>query len=223
MWRSLIVVVVLHSLLAAQSAPTQATPERIGLPNGTGLSNTRQQEFHSYTFYDRVRRGRSEKVVIKLPDLTLVTTPASPVPGIIPLDLRLQPEPGITVRKLRYPKAGKQNVLFQSTPVMFAREEWIQFAVVIAPNASVGQHVLKGKLIFQPVDLKSGAGLMEQVDIEIPIRVVEHDAKMHRNEWPIYHMPTGVIILLIVLSPILIALSPLIIMCGLSETGGCFN
>lgn len=224
MWRSLIAVVLLHSLLAAQAVSAQSKPEpSAGVAGGTGLSHASQQDFHPFTFYDRIRRGRSEKVAIRLPQGMLVTTPTSRVAGVIPLDLKLQAEPGFTVRKLRYPKAGKQSVLFQSAPIMFAREEWIEFEIATSPEASLGQHVLTGKLTLQPVDLKLGAGPVQQVDVEIPINVVEHNAKANRNEWPIYRMSTGVIILLIVLAPIWIPLFPLLVACGLSESGGCFN
>ncbi len=212
MWRHIAAVILLPSLAAAQSAQTQPNPIQQSTP--TSSLKPLPLSYQPYAYYSAIRRGRAEQVALEFYPNALVTTPTQPVSGIVPLNLELQPEEGFAFLKLRYPKARTHQVQFQSTRMLFARDHWIRFELHAASSVSLGTHVLKGKLTFQPVDPKSGAGPVRQVDVEIPVNVVDHDAKVKRTGWP-FHMPTPwLVLLIIVLVPVAIATAPLWLICA---------
>jgi hypothetical protein len=154
----------------------------------------------------------------------LVATPRSPLPGIVPLSLELQPEEGFQVSEIRYPKARRQKVSYQSKPVLVASDTQVFFRLHAAADASVGLHMLKGKLTFQAIDEAPAASRVRYVDVAIPINVVEHDAKVNKNPWPVTHLPVAVWVLLIVLSPLLIAVwLPLNLICSMAGSSGCLD
>jgi hypothetical protein len=212
MWRHIAAVILLPSLAVAQGAQSQPNPMQRG--TATLSPKPLPLSYQPYAYYNAIRRGRAEQVALKFYPNAFVVTPTQPASGIVPLNLDLEPEQGFTLLKLRYPKARSQRVQFQSTPILFARDHWIRFELHAASSVSLGTHVLKGKLTFQPVDPKSGAGPVRQVDVEIPVNVVDHDAKVKRTGWP-FHMPTPLLVMLIiVLVPVAIATAPLWLICA---------
>ena len=225
MWRSILATFLLPSLVpslaAAQTTPPPPPPE---LPAPLVQVNRPPKPlYHPYTYYDGLRRGRTEKIAVDVSASGFVTTPLSPVSGMVSLNLELQPEEGLSFGKFRYPTANKVTVQFQSQPVLFARESWIQVELHAAPNAALGLHVLKGKLTFQPVELHSGARPVRQVEVEIPINVVEHNAHVARAHWPIYQpMPTAEKVGLIVLiAPLAVVALPIYFICLVATKGNC--
>jgi hypothetical protein len=151
------------------------------------------------------------------------TTPRSPVSGMVPLNLELQPAEGFRFTNLRYPKAHKQKVKFQTAAFPVADAE-IFFTVHASRDVALGAHVLKGKLTVQPVNMASGVGIVRQLEVEIPINVVEHDAKVVKTGWPFSHLPVAWWVVLIVLSPVLLAIwLPLNLICMMAGSKGCLD
>jgi hypothetical protein len=91
MWRSILAVILLPSLTAAQSQSVPTAPAGASNPPSLAAVRDSEPKYQSYTFYDGIRRGREEEVVIGVSVPGFVTTPKSPVQGIVPLKLDLEP------------------------------------------------------------------------------------------------------------------------------------
>ena len=213
MWRSILAVVLLPSLAAAQNpdrgapAATHSEPQQASPTNSSRApGRTTGPTYQTYTFQDAIRRGRREEVAISLSPQGLVTSPKSPVSGIVPLKLELQPADGLTFSAFRYPKTQRRKVKFQAEPVPVLWWPQTFFKIRADPTAALGVHTLQGKLTFQVIDYNlSRVGPVQEMDVQIPITVVEHDAKVQKATWPENHLSAGQIILIIVLLPVEIA------------------
>lgn len=227
MWRSILAVILAPVLAAAQTAEMEGAPAVH--PEPTNASATppavvrHPATYQPYAYYSAIRQGREEEAIIQLSPNGLVATPKSATPGIVPLKLELESAGGLTVKDLRYPKVAPRNVQFQSDPVPVAVWPNIRFKIRAAKDAALGPHLLKGKLTFQVVPYDGSApGAVQTLDVEIPLNVVEHDAKVERAAYPFPHMPTGEVVLLIVLLPVLIAVAlPFYFICSLAGPGRC--
>lgn len=210
MWRNLVAVLLLHSLMAAQVEqdwPAQPGRSEHSAPKLSEPTKPKPATLHQYTFYDAIRRGTREEVAVQVSLSGFVTIPSSPVAGIVPLKLELQPSEGLTFSKFRYPKTFKQKVTFQAEPIPVTWMPVIRFKLHANDSATLGVRILNGKLTFQPIHLDSSLGPVQQLDVAIPITVAEHDARVNKTQWPYPHMPVGVVVALIVLSPVLIPLA----------------
>ena len=213
MWRSIFALFLLPSLTAAQTGNVPSAQTDVPGPKAFPRASRPRPIYEAYAFYDGIRRGSAENLAISVSPEGFLTTPRSPVSGIISLNLDLDPAEGLTISKLRYPKAYNLNAKFHANPIPVASMDPIQFKVRASQNAALGLHVLTGKLTFQPVHFDSTVGPAQQVDVMIPVTIVEHDAKVQKQPWPIAHMPVALIILIIVLLPVEIPLG-LLIMAG---------
>jgi hypothetical protein len=224
MWRSIFAVLLLPSLTAAQNQPAPLAPPDRSYPTSRAANldpgpkdpepKDPGPKYKSFTFYDSIRRGREEEIVVSVSAPGLVTTSKSPVQGIVPLSLELDPVDGLSVSGLRYPKTTPRRVKFQSEPVPVVSGPDIRFKIKADRNAVMGTHVLTGKITFQAIPYDGSApGPVQQVEVQIPISVVEHDAKVQKQPWPIAHVPVALIILIIVLLPVEIPLG-LLLMAG---------
>src|SRR5271166_465429 len=104
MWRALCAVVLLPSIVAAQSevaVTAQGAQPQSGLSAATAPT---KPKYRAYTFYNEIRRGTTEDIAVQLAVPGFVTLPQSAVPGIVPLRLELQPAEGFAIGKIRYPK-----------------------------------------------------------------------------------------------------------------------
>jgi hypothetical protein len=214
MWRSFFAFVLLPAIAAAQAAQSQGVspPPELNIKLSE-RRRTPQPVYRPLATYNAIRRGTTEEVAIQLTPGGYITTPASPVSGIVPLNLELQPTQGFTVSRLRYPKAHKQLAKFQSMPFPVA-DSLTFFKLHADRNASVGLHRIKGKLTFQPVDMITGPQSVRQVDVEISINVVEHNSRVARTGWPFHRIPTPVVVILIVLAiPVAVAALPFYLIC----------
>jgi hypothetical protein len=176
-----------------------------------------------YTYYHEIRRGTTEDIAVQIAVPGLVTLSQSPVPGIVPLRLELQTAEGFTINRIRYPKTSKRKLALQPEPVRVA-STWnpIQFKVRVDRSAALGMHTLVGKMTFQTINGVKGVGEVQEVEVQIPVTVVDHDAKVSRAEWPIHRLPVWAVVLLIVLSPVLIAVAiPLYLICAAEEPRNC--
>ncbi len=224
MLRSIFAVVLLPSLIAPQTAQTQPVPpvQSVGVKTPQ-IQRPPMPPYRSITFYNGIRRGTDEEVAIQVQLSDYFTTPRTPISGIDPLHLELEPADGFTFTHLRYPKARKQSVKFQLAAFPVAGSQ-IYFKVRASQNVPLGIHVLKAKLTVQPVNAILGTGAVRQLDIEIPIKVVEHDARVTKNPWPETHLPVAVWVVIIVLSPVLIAVwLPLNLICTMAGSKGCLD
>ncbi len=220
MWRSLLAVILLPSLTAAQTPATPPAPVVASTPQTN--AHPLKPKYQAYTFYDGVRRGTQEDIAIRLTLSGLVTTLKSPVTGVVPLRLELQPAEGLTFTAVRYPETYARKLSGQADPVQVASWPMIQFKVRADRNATPGPRLLAGKLTFQPIHFDSTVGSVEQMDIGIPITVVEHNAKVQKERWPIAHTPVALIVVMIMLLPVLIPLIvPIYLICAAEGNPGC--
>ena len=197
MWRTACVVVLLPSLVGAQTAAESAPDtQRTGAP-ATVPSPTYRQ----FTYYRQIRRGTTEKAAVELVLLqqAFVLSPRSSETGILPLKLEFEAKDGITVGNITYPKDYNHSVNFRKQPVKGTLGTTMKLKIRVDKTAGLGPHTLKGKLTFQPVTV-TGVSAPEQLDVEIPLNVVERNAKVTKS-WPYYEMPKGELIVLIVLAP----------------------
>jgi hypothetical protein len=223
MWRALSAVVLLPTFTAAQSE-VAATAEAVqSQPSSAVATGPTKPAYRSYSYYNEIRRGTTEEIAVQIASPGLVTLSQSPVPGIVPLQLELQTAEGFTIDKIRYPKTSKRKLALQPEPVRVA-SAWnpIQFKLHVDRSAALGTHTLVGKMTFQTINGVKGVGEAQEVDVQIPITVVEHDTKVSRSEWPIHRLPVWGVVLLIVFSPVLIELViPLYLICAVEGPRNC--
>ena len=176
MWRSILAVVLLPSLAAAQNpdrgapAATHSEPQQASPTNSSRApGRTTGPTYQTYTFQDAIRRGRREEVAISLSPQGLVTSPKSPVSGIVPLKLELQPADGLTFSAFRYPKTQRRKVKFQAEPVPVLW--WPQTFSKSAPirRQLWASTLFRAKLTFQVIDYNlSRVGPVQEMDVQIP-------------------------------------------------------
>src|SRR5579871_1778245 len=103
MWRSILAVILLPSLTAAQAEipiTPQSIDSKVGVPCGTSHP---KQMYHSYTRLNRIRRGMTEDVAIELAATEYVAWPAHSALGVLPMNLEIEPAEGFTVKNFRFP------------------------------------------------------------------------------------------------------------------------
>lgn len=223
MWRALCAVVLLPSFTAAQSEVAATSPAVQSQPSSAAAAGPTKPAYRSYTYYNEIRRGTTEDIAVEIAVPGLVTLSQSPVPGIVPLRLELQPAEGIAIDRIRYPKTSKRKLAFQPEPMRVA-STWspIQFKLRVDRSAALGTHTLAGKMIFQVINGVKGVGEVQEVEVQIPVTVVDHDTKVSRGEWPIHKLPVWAVVLLIVFSPVLIAVAiPLYLICAVEGPRNC--
>lgn len=199
---NMLAVILIPALTAAQTQPpTQLDGDRAAVSTSAGSSAYR---FH--TRYDHLRRGTSEEVVLELTHADFVTTSKAATPAIEPLRLELQPAEALTFTKIRYPKTRPTKFSFGAEPMPVSVFPVIRFKIHADQDAAVGVHTLRGKLAFQPIGIRSGAGAPEFVDVELPITVVAQDAEVRRSSLPYDGTPAAERVWLIILWPVMMPL-----------------
>jgi hypothetical protein len=223
MWRALCAVVLLPTFTAAQSEVAATAQAVQSQPSSAAPAGPSKPAYRSYTYYNEIRRGTTEDIAVQIAVPGLVTLPKSPVPGIVPLRLELQTAEGFTIDRIRYPKASKRKLALQPESVRVA-STWnpIQFKLRVDRSAALGTHTLVGRMTFQTINGVKGVGEVQQVEVQIPVTVVDHDSKVSRGEWPIHKLPVWAVVLLIVFSPVLIALAiPFYLVCAMEGPRNC--
>jgi hypothetical protein len=128
------------------------------------------------------------------------------------LKLELQPADGLTVSSFRYPRTQRRKVKFQAEPVPVSRWPETSFKIRADRDAALGLHTLKGKLAFQVIDYGlSSVGPVQEMDVQIPVMVVERNAKVQKASWPAGRLSAGMIVLIIVLLPVEIPIGLLLL------------
>ncbi len=225
MWRSVLAAVLIPAMGSAQSAPMQTVPQS---PAASTVQSQLQKSqrpnpaYLQYTFYNVLRRGTSEEVAVVPSGIGLVTTPKSPTLGIVPIRLELEPTEGLSVSAIHYPKSFPRKVKFQVDPLPAAPAQ-IQFKLHAGRNVALGVHTLRGKLTFQPIPYEGSApGPVQELNVEMPITVVEHNAHVNRPLWPFSHTPVALLVVIIVLSPVLIPIVLLYyLLCAIEGSRNC--
>jgi len=165
--------------------------------------------------YTELRRGRDQEIAVLLcpgedafcwlPDARIKNPP-------IPMSLQMDPAEGFTIR-YGAPKHYESTPM--GTPSYPGDHRLIFIKVHAGKNVSLGEHVLKGTMVFRT---GSNSGETETLAIEIPEKVVDHDAPTVEIDWPYVHHPgrvaedVGRSALLVLLLPVLPIYG--LIMCG---------
>ena len=211
MIRELIAILLVGVTLQAQTQATQ-----------TDLNNKPPAQpiprVETYQHYNELRRGSSDDVGIVLIVNGSLTSPRSTVTGLIPVSLTLQPEPGLSYSKLKYPKSSPMKFPFRNDTIP-AHSGWfpIEMKLHADKDAALGIHYVHGKFRYQEIT-RDGISAEQEMDVSLPVTVVEQNAHVTKSEhWPFYHMPIaeviGLVILCIVLLPIIIAIMPFYLIC----------
>jgi len=223
MWRSILAVLLVPSLAAAQAQQTTSTGAEQFPPQSSAAAAPTPAKYESYTFHDGIRRGTEEEVAIQWWPGGFLTTPKSPVKGIVPLQFEVQPAEGLIFSKFRYPKAYPQSFKFHADPVNVVSYPSIRFSVRADPNAALGARILIGRITFQVIRLDSSVGPAQHFDVPIPVTIVKHDAPVRRVvTWPYPHHSAGFWIGLILLAPLLIVVAaPFYLICSIEGPRRC--
>jgi len=219
MWRNLAAVLLMPSLMAAQAEQDRPAPTAQPAESAPKLSEQAQPKpatLRQYTFYDAIRRGRSEEAAVELSVKGFVTVPQSPVAGIVPVKLEFQPSENLTFSKFRYPKPKfRKKVISQPKSILVLwGQPTIRFKLKADDLAALGPRVLSGKITFQIIRMDSSLGPVEQLDVMIPITVAEHNAKVRRAKWPYWHTPVTLFVLAPLLIPVMLVYYPICAILG---------
>lgn len=215
MWRITLALILIPTILRAQDqalSPKTAPPVK-----PKPLPRT-----ESYTRFNALRRGTTEEVGVVLFAHGFLMSPRSKTHGIAPVSLEFDPEAGLNVENLRYPKSSFDRVVAGSPgKVAVNSGGWfpVEFKLRADPMATLGSHLVHGKFTYQTITDAGMALPPEQIDVVVPVTVVEHHARVAKSaDWPFYHMSTlaivGLVALCVVLLPLLILLLPLFIWGG---------
>ncbi len=206
MWRSLCTVVLLPSLVIAQSRD-------VAVPAAAPPSDQNHASWLQATYYSDLRRGTGEKAAVELvlPQYLgcFVTSPLSPIPGVVPLKLELEEQRGIAITRIEYPQTFK--LWTKRGNVRVANSGVIRFRIHTSRNVPLGAHLVKGRLTFQIATTEGVLGPPEQMEVQVHLTVVEHNAKVKKS-WPYEWDPS---------KKDLILLLPVIIIYAIFQSLGC--
>jgi hypothetical protein len=220
--RKIIALVLIRCIAQAQvPSPVQAVVPR--------PAHTDQQKLVYFKVapaitarYGKLRRGRSEELAIQLessPGICPGCTPGQNSHPYIQMHwLEIDPAQEFSVQ---YSYDGKHfrsqsrgNIVFtKGGPVIVAK-------LKAKKDLGLGEYVLKGRLEFEVIGRGRNSGA-QQVEISIPVSVVEHDAPVVNSSWPYAPLPGHKIrttIATILLGPLLFP-ALLVIVLYLTATG----
>lgn len=184
-----------------------------------------QPSIEVFPRYMALRRGTEEEVLVvaslKARSRTAVYWSA-PKPETGPLaatELKIEPIEGFIVRGIAYPKSRKVSLRPNEEPVHALGPGSIDlhFKVRAKPTIALGEHVLRGKLKFQCFT-KDGNSAPQELDLSIPIRVVERNDAVAKNTLYRQDLTPLQTIGVVLLIPLVI---PLIVIAALTGWDGC--
>ena len=191
----------------------QALVGQVTLRQDDSTSTTQPQLYRPFTYYYELRRGSTEMASIVLLVPEYVTSPRSPVPGVLPLQLELRSADGIRVKDFKYPRARNRAFAFTPNvvPVVVPVDEAVGFQLQAEKTAPLGRHLLTGKLTFQLIS-EAGPRPPQEIEVQFPVTVVEHHARVQKTEWAEIQVTgrdrTGMIVLAPVIVLYIIACIP---------------
>jgi len=148
----------------------------------------------------------TEDIAIKLVTKAYLAWPASSAAGALPIKLEIEPTEGFTFKNFRFPRPYVQKFGSQQQYPVRVVDGWdpIQFSLTVGDNVALGKHLLNGRLAFEEVS-DSGTTIARQVDIQIPVTVVDHGIGLSKNDnYPWVGYSKGMIVLFILLTPVLV-------------------
>jgi hypothetical protein len=184
MGRTLLTVVLLVAVTQAQvgvSAVSQPQPVAM---DPTVASPPWIEVFPQYL---KLRRGTEEKVLL-VPALSptsdggTATYWGAPGPQhgrLVATELKIEVTEGFTSSAIKYPRSREISLGSNQQPVRLLGPDSVDlhFKVRADRTVDLGDHALRGKLRFQRVS-KVGVSVPQELEFLIPIRVVEHNAKV---------------------------------------------
>ena len=222
MWQGILAVLLIPGLAAAQ-APQEVVPQvsqqtvNLILHGPPRVPSTPPPLYQTYTRYDAIRRGREEDIGVQLRIGAFVAT-TNDASGVIPLKLEFEPLGGISVKEIHVPNG--EQVKKGNARFAIAVSPYVHFKIRADRNAPLGLRVLKGSITFQKLHADgSAAGPVEHVDVQIPLTIVDYDAKVRKADFPYAPMQAWEVVVIILAVPVLIAVAiPLILLCGVTGT-----
>lgn len=173
----------------------------------------RAETFEKYT---AIRRGTTIDAGVVLIANGFLTSLRSPVKDIVPVSLTIDAEPGISYSSVSYPKPRPIKFPFRTDAVAVESGAWfgIEMKLHAAGDAPLGEHTMRGKLKYQAIT-NEGVSPVQEMDVSMPVKVVEHNAKVTKiRDYPFTHTSpfeiAGIVVLCIVLLPVAI---PYLLVC----------
>lgn len=184
MWRKLIAVFLMNGICLAQTPQTTQGP--LSAPTAAELElvvrNVKPTVVQRYT---SLRRGRAEEVAIFLGRSPLVCPACTPVPTITPglmeTSIEIEPAQGFSIQ---YSNDGRHFSSRTGPATVFTRAGSLFLVRIKAANGTaLGQYTVKGKLWFKARQYGTFSS-PQQVEISIPVTVVDHNARVIKSTWP---------------------------------------
>jgi len=222
MWRSVLAVILVPSLVLAQ----EQNP--IVVSGGPEIFSEKlpQPTYQAYTEQRTIRQGTTEKasVVVSLGS-ELIVSPRNASTNVVPLKIEFGEAEGITVTGVKFPKDGRLRFTFQADQIGVLGARFpIELKVKAARNAALGERVVRGKLSYQAIR-GNGVFPRQQMDVLLPVMVVAREAQVTKSDEYMRAMGSpdsgsggaGTVVLFVLLAPILIPLALLNwIVCGIT-------
>jgi hypothetical protein len=165
MIRTILSVLLISSLGLAQVARNTADSAGTATPS-----------YRTYTYFDGIRQGTSEKgVLVVFLGNGFIGARSATGGRIMPVKLVFEEGDGLRASDIMYPSPERRKFGFQKDPVEVIGPKFaIQFKLSSAGGAALGERTLRGKLIFQTIN-DEGASSPQQIDVEFPVRTVARD------------------------------------------------
>jgi hypothetical protein len=196
---------------AAMAASGQAIsgPEQSQTPGEFQSEKSQMPQVRVIQHHDKLRRDRDERIVVfsVFPPSNSQTCPTQSAPCLYPFSLQLEPTEGFRFRF--YSDRGGFKSRDQAHIVSTEGAMAFLLQVRAARNVPLGEHAIKGRLQFTVMGHPESS---PEIEIVLPVTVVDHDAKVTENPWPFHTYPLHPVrlkvetALLIPLMPFLFAL-----------------
>jgi hypothetical protein len=232
---TLCLAIALTQIATAQSA-TEPSSTKPPLVDPFQVQPPPPVRFLAYTNYDVLRQGTEMKVAVALIrhwDSHTVSPPQfvlsarSLVPESVSTCLELDPAPEFSLSALQPPHAKATRFSFakQSIKVLVpthrGRPVVYRVKVSAAESVAPGPYVLRGRFTYREAD-DQGISNLHIVPIEIPIRVVDHNASAKKDKyWTFDQSRAKETTALVLLAPVLIPLGAVAGVVCLIAWGDC--
>jgi hypothetical protein len=218
---------LLTMLLMAAVTQAQVGVLPVSLPQPTRMDPTRMPRWiHVVPQYQELRRESDEKVLLAVtlnPTSLSATTywgAPSPKSGPFgPTELKIEVTEGLTATAFEYSGFKTVAVASSEKPVHVIGPNFIDmhFKLHASRTVPLGDHLLKGKLRFQRIG-KVGVSVPQELEFSIPIRVVEHNAKVAKDRSYRQNLTPLQITGMVLLIPVMV---PLILLAAATGWDGC--
>ena len=186
MGRSLLSIVLLVAFTQAQTRAVAASELE---PTRMDPTTPVKEWMEAIPQYASLRQGSEEKImlVVSLNPTSEITTywgPPNPQKNsLIATELIIDPIDGFTVDGVEYPRL-KRVTMTDGTVMRLLGPDSIDlhFKLRADSAANMGDRSLSGRLRFQRVG-KVGVSAPQELKFTIPVRVVEHKAKVNKNPY----------------------------------------